>query len=436
MRNFSNDGVRCGFLILATALLLSRFSASALAQTSTGAITGTVTDPKGLVVDGASVVVKNTETGIETPLTTNSAGIYVAPYLQPGNYDVSTSKSGFQSVVNKNVIVHVGEKLTIDVQLPLQGQQTSIEVTTEAPVLETEKTEQSQTVSQSQVNGLPLVARRWENFVLLTPAVTTDGTSGLSSFRGISGLYNGNSVDGANNTQAFFSEARGRAIIVSYVYSPDSIREFEVSASNYSAEFGQAAGGVVNAVTKSGTNNLHGDLFWNLRYPDLNALDPLGKSKGIFTQTVHQQNQFGGSVGTPIVKDKLFFFGTYGGFLKVNPILYTSTTPTTSTSTVTGINDFTCPASATATQCASAKSFITTTLLGAFPRNLKQDVFLDKLDYQLNQSNRLSAVFNWQNWKEPDGYDTRPTVNNGGVTQNGNGWTHERFLIANWNTAI
>ena len=119
-------------------------------------------------------------------------------------------------------------------------------------MLDTEKTEQSQIVSQNLVSGLPLVARRWENFVLLTPAVTTDGTSGLSSFRGISGLYNGNSVDGANNTQAFFSEARGRAIIVSYVYSADSIKEFQVSSSNYSAEYGQAAGGVVNAVTKSG----------------------------------------------------------------------------------------------------------------------------------------------------------------------------------------
>lgn len=97
--------------------------------------------------------------------------------------------------------------------------------------------------------------------------MTTDGSSGLTSYRGISSLYDNNSVDGANNTQAFFSEARGRAIIVAYVYSPDSIKEFQVSARNYSAEFGHAAGGVVNAITKSGTNTLHGDLFWNFRYP-------------------------------------------------------------------------------------------------------------------------------------------------------------------------
>ena len=358
----------------------------------------------------------------------------MAPYLQPGNYEVRVTKTGFQTVVTNGVTVHVGQTLTVDVQLPVQAQAETVTVTEEAPVLETEKTEQSQTVSQDLVSGLPLVARRWENFVLLTPAVTTDGNSGLSSFRGISGLYNGNSVDGANNTQAFFSEARGRAIIVTYVYSADSIKEFQVASSNYSAELGQAAGGVVNAVTKSGTNQLHADLFYNLRYPDLNALDPLGKSQGIKTQTVHQQQQFGGSVGTPIIKDKLFFFATYDGFRKVNPILYTSSTnPTT-------INAFVCPTGATVTvtaaQCAAAKSFITTGLLGAFPRDLKQDVFLGKLDYQLNQQNHLSAVFNWQDWKEPYGYNTSATVNNGGSTQNGAGGTHERFFIANWTSTF
>ena len=430
MRNPDGRSVQIGVFCLVVSFLLGAFSGVAFAQGGTGALTGTVTDPKDLPIEGVAVVVKNADTGIETPLTTNSSGIYVAPYLQPGNYEITATKSGFQSVVTKQAVIHVGEKLTIDVQLPLAGQQSSISVTTEAPVLETEKTEQSQTVTENQVQGLPLVARRWENFVLLTPAVTTDGTSGLSSFRGISGLYNNNSVDGANNTQAFFSEARGRAIIVTYVYSPDSIQEFEVSASNYSAEFGQAAGGTVNAVTRSGTNDLHGDLFYNLRYPSLNALDPLGESRGILTQTVHQQNQFGGSVGAPIIKDKLFFFGTYDGFRKVNPILYTST------ETNAAINAFTCPASASAAACTAAKSFITTDLLGAFPRDLKQDVFLGKLDYQLNQANHLSAVFNWQNWQEPFGYNTSPTVNNGGATQNGSGGTHERFLIANWTSTL
>lgn len=398
------------------------------AQTATGSITGTVTDPTGLAIVDAGIVVTNTDTNTAFHFATNSDGVYVAPYLQPGNYQVTTNKEGFETVLHKDVVVHVGETLAINVSMPVKGETTKVTVTSETPILEVDKTEQSQTVSQNQVEELPIATRRWENFVLLTPAVTTDGNSGLSSFRGLSSLYNGNSVDGANNSQAFFSEARGRAIIVSYVYSADSIKEFQVATSNYSAELGQAAGGVVNAVTKSGTNQLHGDLFWNLRYPALNALDPLGKSKGIFTQTVHQQNQFGGSVGTPIIKDKLFFFATYDGFRKVNPILYTSTQATSA------INSFVCPTAVSASACTNAKAFINSELLGAFPRNLKQDVFFGKLDYQLNANNHVSGVFNFQNWQEPYGYNTAPTVNNGGATQNGSGATHERFFIANWTT--
>jgi hypothetical protein len=423
--------VRFGAYFLAVFLLLTSVSAPAFAQGGVGTITGTVTDPKGLSVPDAKVSIFNMDTGIDRPpLSTTDSGLYTAPYLQPGRYQVSVTKDGFQTYIRKDLQLMVGQTMTIDAQLTVGTTTAAITVTEDAPLIEPDRTEESQTVSQNQVAGLPLVARRWENFTLLTPAVTTDGTSGLTSFRGISGLYNGNTVDGANNTQAFFSEARGRAIIVTYVYSPDSIREFEVSASNYSAEFGQAAGGTVNAVTRSGTNQLHGDLFYNLRYPSLNALDPLGESRGILTQTVHQQNQFGGSVGAPIMKDKLFFFGTYDGFRKVNPILYTSSTPDSA------INAFACPLTASATDCANAKTFVTTDLLGAFGRNLKQDVFLGKLDYQLNQANHLNAVFNWQNWGEPYGYNTSPTVNNGGATQNGTGGTHERFFIANWNSTI
>jgi hypothetical protein len=412
-------------------LLASLFTTGrASAQSSTGAIAGTVTDPNGLAVSGAKVLIHSADTGLDQSLTTNEAGSYVAPYLQPGNYVVTGTMTGFQTVASQTIAVHVGDKITFDLQMPLGTQTTSVTVTEEVPLIETEKTSSSQTVDQGLVSALPLAGRRWEDFTLLTPAVTTDGNSGLTSFRGISGLYNGNSVDGANNTQAFFSEARGRAIIVTYVYSPDSVKEFEVSNSNYSAEYGQAAGGVVNAVTRSGTNQLHGDLFYDVRNQNWNALDPVSKAGGIFTKPVHQQNHFGGSVGAPIVKDKFFFFGTYDGFRKVNPILYTST------STQAGIQAFTCPASAAAAACTAGKNFITTDLLGAFPRNLKQDVFLAKLDYQLNSANHLDVVFNWQNWGEPDGYNTSATVSNGGVTQNGQGGTHERFLIAHWTSTI
>jgi hypothetical protein len=360
-------------------------------------------------------------------LKTNDAGIYLAAFLQSGKYEIHASKDGFATVVRQGLNLQVGQTLAIDFELPIKAAQATVTVTGESPVLDTEKTETSQVVSQTLVQNLPINGRRWDNFVLLTPGVTNDGGFGLVSYRGISGIYNENSVDGANNNQAFFSEARGRTRIA-YVYSMDTIKEFQVSASNYSAEFGQAAGGVVNAVTKSGTNAVHGDLFYFLRYPTLNALDPINKANHIFTQPVHQQQQFGGSVGGHIIKDKLFYFLTYDGSRKVFPISYT----TSGSAFLVPAN---CPSGASLAQCAAAFSFVNS-LLGSFPRSGNQDVYFAKLDYQLNPTNRLSANFNFQNWRSPNGVITGATRFNDSLTTNGNDLVHSRFLVADWNSTI
>ena len=223
-------------LLLATAV--SAFSQGA----GSGTITGTVTDPTGALVPGAAVVVRNTDTAIERKTETSEGGVFGAAFLQPGHYEVRASRAGFATVVRKDLVLQVGQTLTIDLSLAVQTAQAEVTVSGEAPVVDTEKTEVSQVVSQGLVENLPIAGRRWDSFALLTPNVTTDGGSGLVSYRGISGLYNENSVDGANNNQAFFSEARGRAVSGAYVYSMDSIKEYQVSSSNYSAELGQAAG--------------------------------------------------------------------------------------------------------------------------------------------------------------------------------------------------
>lgn len=423
-----------GLTVLFALSLIASLAGFSFGQTATGTITGTITDPKGLSITNGNVVVRNMDTGISHLVTSNDAGVYVASLLQPGNYSLTVTKEGFAKMERAGVMLMVGQTLTLDFQMPLQTQQALVTVTAETPLIETSKTDQSQNVSDALVANLPLASRRWEEFVLLTPGVTTDGTTGLSSFHGISALYNNNSVDGANNTQAFFSEARGRSNIVSYVYSADSMKEFQVNNSNYNAELGQAAGGTVNAVTKSGSNQFHGDAFYNLRYPSLNALDPvvIASAAGANTtptQAIHQQHQFGASAGGPLIKDKLFLFATYDGFRKVNPVQYISSNP--------AIASFSCPAqiAATPSLCTAAQSFLLGQL-GAFQRNLKQEVYFGKLDYQLNASNHLSAVLNIQNWQEPFGYNTAPTFSNGGASENGFGGVHNRFLIANWNTTI
>jgi Carboxypeptidase regulatory-like domain/TonB dependent receptor len=392
-----------------------------------GSITGTVIDPSGAVVPNASVVVHDTDTGADRAVSTNADGIYTATFLQIGHYEVTVSKPGFSKVQRGGIVLEVGRSLSIDFNLTVQAGAESVLVVSETPIVDADKTEVSQGVSRGLVENLPIVGRRWDNFVLLTPGVTTDG--GMVAYRGISGLYNNNSVDGANNNQAFFSEARGRST-VPYTYSIDSIQEFQVSASNYSAEFGQAAGGVVNAVTKSGTNALHGDLFYYLRYPSLNSLDPINKAAGILTQGVHQQQQFGGSVGGAAIKNKLFYFLTYDGSRKVFPVSYTSTAfPTTSSPNLN------CPAVITAAQCTAANTFLRGNL-GSYGREGVGDVAFGKLDYQLNSTNHISAAFDWNDYHAPNSYAPATTINNGSLSQNGTAVTHTRIFVASWDSTL
>src|ERR1039457_1697386 len=394
-----------------------------------GTITGSITDASGAVVPAANVTIRNTETGIARKTQTSDAGVYSAAFLPPGHYSLEAGKPGFASVLHKDLLLQVGQTLAINVALSVQATQQEVTVTGAAPVVDTEKTEVSQVISEDAVSNLPIAGRRWDSFVLLTPNVTTDGSSGLVSYRGISGLYNSNTVDGANNNQAFFSEARGRANSGAYVYSMDSIKEYQVSASNYSAELGQAAGGVVNAVTKSGANGVYGDLFYYLRYPTWNALDSYPKSRGTYSQPIHQWQQFGGSIGGPIVKDKLFYCGTYDGSRKVNPIAYTSSVDSPS------VTALACPAQVSASQCSAANAFLFGQQ-GTFPRATNQDVGFGRLDYQANASLHDALPIYFMNYRAPNAYSTAPSYNNSSVTTNGRYIFHERIFVANWDSTI
>ncbi len=416
--------------VLQVLAVLSLIAASAFAQTSgAGTITGTIADQQNAVVPDAAIVIHNVDTNVDRGFVSNGAGIYTAPFLQPGRYEVTVSKPGFAKLVHKDLVLAVGQTLTVDFQLPVQTSAEAVTVTAETPVIDPEKTAVSQVVSQTAVANLPVAGRRWDTFVLLTPNVTTDGTSGMVSYRGLSGLYNSNTVDGANNNQALFSEGRGRVSGGVYVYSLDSIQEYEVTNSSYSAELGQAAGGVVNAVTKSGTNQFHGDLFYYLRYPTWNALDPLPKSLGIYAQPVHQWQQFGASFGGPLIKDKLFFFLTYDGSRKVNPITYTSTTFTPS------VRALPCPAAVSATQCSQANAFLGS-LQGAYPRATNNDILFGKLNYQFNQKNSLSASYDYANNSAPNAYAANPSYNNDSIQTNGSYIYHERIFIANLDSTL
>ena len=425
--NFLRKFLIVGGLALAVLATLPERGMAQLA--GSGTITGIVTDPTGAVAPAVDVTIRNTDTGVERRTQSSDGGVYTAAFLQPGHYDIQLSKTGFDTVLRKDLTLQVGQLMAINLRLEVKSVQEAVTVTGDAPLVDTEKTEVSQVISESAVNNLPIAGRRWDSFVMLTPNVTNDGTSGLVSYRGISGLYNSNTVDGANNNQAFFSEARGRANSGAYVYSMDSIKEYQVSAANYSAELGQAAGGVVNAVTKSGTNTFHGDLFYYLRYPSFNALDSYSKSRALYAQPIHQWQQFGGSGGGAIVKDKLFYFGTYDGSRKVNPITYTSSVFSPS------VTALTCPALVSSAQCAAANAFLFNQQ-GSFPRDTNQDVAFGRLDNQAPARNHLSSSFDFMNYRAPNAYTTSPTANNSSLSTNGSYLFHERIFVANWDAIL
>ena len=468
---------RCPYTCLAVlalaALLLTLSGVPTAAQTAgAGTINGTVSDVSAAVIPGASVTVTNTDTGVSHDYKTNDSGLYTAPFLLPGHYKVGATAASFGKVEASNLTLLVGQALTINLTLKVSTESTTVEVAAQSEILDLQKTEVSQQFDQHLLQNMPVSARNWSGFVLLTPNVVQDGGSGMVSFHGISGLYNQNYVDGANNNQMLFSEARGRASGAPYVYSLDSIKEFQAEASNYSAEFGQAAGGQVNAITKSGSNALHADLFYSLRYPDLNALDPYNKyqalhnngNKFLLTQPIHQQQSFGGSIGGPLIKNKLFYFFTYDGFHRVGRVLYTTTstfslTPSgvyDSTKNTSLITPYQCPTASnpfytapasnptqfiSSTQCTAGITFLMNTANiapGQAPpgRFAKQNLFFPRLDYHINDKNDAFGDFNWADFDSTYGYSPANTFSNSSPSTNAPTHYHERFAVGGWTMVL
>lgn len=399
-------------------LLVFALSALAFAQsTTTGAIGITVTDPQGAVVPNAAVTVRNVETNKEETATTDSEGRARVVNLQPGNYSVTINASGFGAYTQDKVVVEVGLVTSVESPLSVGGQTANVEVTSEAPVINTTQQDFSSNINQTSINELPINGRRASNFVLLSPGVVPDGNFGLISFRGISGLLNNNTVDGGDNNNAFYSEERGRTRI-SYVVSQASIREFQVNTSNYSAEYGRAAGGVINTVTQSGTNEFHGSAFYYLRDNKLGATNPtvirtvlvngVGVREAFKPEDVRKQ--FGGSIGGRIVKDKLFFFFTYDEQRRNFP--GAAVFPSATYINLTAADRTTLRARSvliTDARIDSALGFLAG-LTGPVPRTQDQRIFFPKIDWVINGSNTFTASYNRMRSQSPSGIETQPTT--------------------------
>ncbi len=402
---------RSASALMLVALCLAFGAGRAAGQSTTdGAIGGSVKDPNGAVVAGATVVVRNVETNREATAQTDDEGRFRAVQLQPGNYSVKINAAGFGEYTRDSVVVEVGRVTSLDVDLSVTARTETVEVTSEAPVINTTQQDFSTNINQTSINELPINGRRASNFVLLTPGVASDGDFGLISFRGISGLLNNSTVDGGSNNNSFFSEEAGRTRISSSI-SQAAVREFQVNTSNYSSEYGRAAGGVVNTVTKSGGNDFHGQLFYYLRDNKFGSRNPRGfnPATGAPLKPVDKRHQFGGAVGGPIVRDKAFFFFSYEQQKRDFPGIAQFDSGTF----LNTINSPTLTArGATATQIDATRAFILS-LTGEVPRRQDQYLLLPKIDWNINESNTFSFTYNRLRSESPNGIQTQPTVTRG-----------------------
>lgn len=305
--DFRRSGLVC---CLAAAWLL--LLPSALGQSTSGRIIGRVSDTTGAVVNGVNVTIVNEATGVSRSTKTNDTGDFTFVEVTPGNYHVTYALTGFKREVRSNVVLELNQVLTLNAVLQPGGTQETVDVTSEAPLVDTTSTQLGAVVNNRSINELPLNQRDTYQFLQLQPGVQSVSGSSNSLFYG-SGDPGSVSVNGgrdrANNFSVNGGDANDQfANLPTVQPTPDSVEEFRVLTNTFDAEYGRNSGAVVNVITKSGSNKVSGDLYEYFRNTVLDSQGYLNTAKPQFNQ-----NQFGGTLGGPIVKDKSFFFVSYEG---------------------------------------------------------------------------------------------------------------------------
>jgi hypothetical protein len=317
--------LRSSVLVLsATLVLLTLTSVTAWGQNVYGTIAGAVTDSSGAAMSGATVTLTNLETAEKHSIATDTSGNYTFVNLFPGRYRIEGEKTGFKKFVREPIVVQIESGLKVDISLQVGAQSETVEVSGEIPLLQPETNSLGQVVEQRTVTELPLNGRNPLALVALVPGVVPQGqpSGGNSSTSNpvganpfalgdfqVGGGMSGQSqilIDGVPTNGAYLN-------VVTVIPTQDAIEEFKVQTNNLGPEYGRFAGGVINLSTKSGTNKFHGSAYEFLRNKVLNANTYFNNQLGI-ERPPFTQNQFGVNAGGPILKDKLFFFGSYEGF--------------------------------------------------------------------------------------------------------------------------
>ncbi|HXS13626.1 MAG TPA: TonB-dependent receptor [Acidobacteriaceae bacterium] len=442
----------CAFLLMAGV---------GLAQSTTqGAIAGTVMDASGAAVPSAAVTVHNTGTNADIHLTGDTSGYFKAPLLDPGTYTVTITAQGFGTDTETGVGVVVGQITTLSPKLKAGSESTTVSVSADAVQLNFETPDMTATLNQTALQNIPIQNKRWSALAMTTPGVVADSSGfGLVSVRGMSTLMNNVEVDGADDNQAYFSEERGRTR-EGYSTVADSMREFAVNTGVYSAQYGRAAGGVINSVTRSGTNQIHGDVTFNDLDRGFGAYVPGSiDASGHPLKPKDLRKIYGFSAGGPLLKDRLFWFYTYNQLTHINPgvsiaknfgapdgstvgsflekpdastpILESNCNQTTGylNQTAQGagaqkhssLDNLVCTMGARlklgtyAAAVAYYNNGVTgpgglTSNIGIVPRAGYQEINSPKLDWQVNEKNRVSFLYNRLRWDAPGDVQTASTA--------------------------
>jgi Carboxypeptidase regulatory-like domain/TonB-dependent Receptor Plug Domain len=473
---------------LALYLVLAVLATGVLsAQTSTqGAIGGTIVDTTGSIVGGASVSIHNDGTNAESHVTSDESGYFKAPLVEPGTYTVTVTAPSFSEVRISKVIVQVGQLTEVSPKLAIGSTSSVVEVTADAPVLNFESPDFSANLNKRALENIPVNNLRWSSLALTTPGVVSDSNGfGLVSIRGISPILNNVLIDGADDNQAYYAEERGRTR-EAYSTPPTAIREFQVNTGVYSAQYGRAAGGVINSVTESGTNKIHGQAYFSDRESNWGAFNPYttnttgvqDPTTGAFTFTTSpykpqdSRKIWGFSAGGPLMKDKLFWYYTYDQHHRIFPgtakanvpntffsqpdatLASISATPTcslttgylsgsTTTNTNYSLDSQACTLAAReglASYDAGAAAYgagLASLLpdLGSVPRFGTQVVNMPKLDWTVNSKNVVSFLYNRLRWDSPGGVQTQAT-NNYAIDTFGNDFVKLDYGVAKLSSQI
>jgi hypothetical protein len=427
----------CAFFVSALALGLAS-SGWGQSQITAGTVQGDVLDEKGGSVAGASVEAKNLATNFVQTDTTNTDGHFAFLSLAPGRYTLTISKSGFATIVQENVNLTVGQTISLPVTMKVSSVAQQI-VVTDVPVIEVTKTESSSTLDESAVATTPVLGRKFEDLLTLTPGVSiSQGPDGDEiNINGQRGIFNNISLDGGDYNNGFFGEQMGgqRAAID---ITLEAVKEFQITASGANAEFGRSAGGVINVVTKSGTNGIHGAGFEYFRTESLTAATSDGKPLDGF-----RRNQFGGSLGGPLIKDKLFFFAAGEGIRenlnRKNLGASLGTCPVASPVFNTNISDAQIVASPECQREVLLNFFKTAPFPASFKNTdeslpvihqVKNAAIFGRMDYNLNARNQIFGSYNYDWSKNPNQTFDVPTY---GTSANGiEGPSKIQAVSTNW----